>query len=53
VAIQSGVPLYRDPPTARELYSTVKIGMSIDSVHYKAVAIAVGYARRIQKKLGK
>ncbi len=53
VAIQSGVPLYRDPPTARELYSTVKIGMSIDSVHYKAVAIAVGYAKRIQKKLGK
>ncbi|MFP7674693.1 flagellar biosynthesis protein FlhB [Marivita sp. S0852] len=49
VAIESGVPLYRDPPTARELYATVKIGMFIDRDHYKAVAIAIGYARKIQK----
>ena len=48
IAIQSGVPLYRDPPTARELYATVKTGMTIDRDHYKAVAIAIGYARRIQ-----
>ncbi|MFP7569305.1 flagellar biosynthesis protein FlhB [Marivita sp. S2033] len=49
IAIQSGVPLYRDPPTARELYANVKIGMTIDHDHYKAVAAAIGYARRIQK----
>lgn len=49
VAIQSGVPLYRDPPTARALYAKLKIGMSIDHDHYKAVAIAIRYARRIQK----
>jgi flagellar biosynthetic protein FlhB len=48
IAINSGVPLYRDPPTARELYATVKIGMTIDRDHYKAVAIAIQYARRIQ-----
>lgn len=49
IAVQSGVPLYRDPPTARELYGTIKIGQPIDSLHFKAVAAAVGYARRIQK----
>ena len=49
IAIQSGVPLYRDPPTARDLYANVKVGKTIESSHYKAVAAAIGYARRIQK----
>lgn len=53
LAIQSGVPLFRDPPTARELYATLKIGSSIDRKHYKAVAIAIGYARRIEKMADK
>ena len=48
IAVQSGVPLYRDPPTARELYATVKVGMTIERDHYKAVAAAIGYARKIQ-----
>lgn len=48
IAMQSGVPIYRDPPTARELYATVKIGKPIESDHYKAVAAAIAYARRIQ-----
>jgi flagellar biosynthetic protein FlhB len=47
IAIRSGVPLYRDPPTARELFATVKVGMIIDSSHYKAVAASIRYARRI------
>lgn len=51
LAIQSGVPLYRDPRTARDLYANVKIGVLIDSVHYKAVAVAIGYAQRIQKSI--
>lgn len=49
IAIQSGVPIYQDPPTARQLFSTVKIGASIEQDHYRAVAAAIGYARRIQK----
>ncbi|MCR9109164.1 flagellar type III secretion system protein FlhB [Marivita sp. XM-24bin2] len=53
IAIQSGVPLYRDPPTARQLYSEVKVGMIIESTHYKAVAAAIGYARRVQEKVRK
>lgn len=48
VAISSGVPLYNDPPTARALYAQVKVGTIIDEDHYKAVAAAIGYARRIQ-----
>ena len=49
IAIQSGVPLYRDPPTARALYANVKLGMPIETTHYRAVAAAVGYARRIER----
>lgn len=48
-AIQSGIPLFRDPPTARDLYANVKVGASIDRDHYKAVAIAISYAQRIKK----
>lgn len=48
VAIQSGVPLFRDPPTARDLYANVKLGAAIDQDHYKAVAIAISYAQRIK-----
>ncbi|SHH64267.1 EscU/YscU/HrcU family type III secretion system export apparatus switch protein [Marivita hallyeonensis] len=48
LAIQSGVPIYSDPPTARLLYATVGIGSFINRDHYKAAAIAIGYARRIQ-----
>jgi flagellar biosynthetic protein FlhB len=51
LAIQSGVPLHRDPRTARDLYANVKIGVSIDSAHFKAVAVAIGYARRMQKRM--
>lgn len=51
LAIQSGVPLYRDPHTARDLYANVKIGVTIDTPHYKAVAAAIGYARRIQNRM--
>ncbi|MGJ8603545.1 MAG: EscU/YscU/HrcU family type III secretion system export apparatus switch protein [Marivita sp.] len=53
IAIQSGVPLYRDPPTARKLYSTIKVGMMIETDQYKAVAAAIGYARRIQDMVRK
>jgi flagellar biosynthetic protein FlhB len=49
IAIQSGIPLFRDPPTARDLYANVKMGRSIDRDHYKAVAIAISYAQRIKK----
>jgi flagellar biosynthesis protein FlhB len=49
IAVQSGVPLYQDPATARHLHATVKIGATINHDHYKAVAVAMSYAQRIQK----
>ena len=49
IALTSGVPLYSDPPTARELHGSVKLGEEIRLDHYKAVAIAMGHARRVQK----
>lgn len=51
LAIKSGVPLYRDPPTARALYAKVKVGGFIEEDHFKAVAAAVSYARRIEAML--
>lgn len=48
VATRSGVPIYRDPPTARQLFAAVKIGSLIGQDHYKAVAAAIAYARRMQ-----
>lgn len=53
IAMQSGVPLYRDPTTARELFAKVEIGLTIDTSHYKAVAAAIGYARRIEKRMAR
>lgn len=51
IAEASGVPIYRDPPTARDLFANVKVGMPIERNHYKAVAVAIGYAQRIQKMM--
>lgn len=51
IAMQSGVPLFRDPPTARDLHANLEIGMFIETSHYKAVAAAIGYARRMQQRL--
>lgn len=49
IAMQSGIPIYSDPPTARDLYATVKLGAEIEETHYRAVAVAMGYAKRIEQ----
>ncbi|MFQ5439106.1 MAG: flagellar biosynthesis protein FlhB, partial [Paracoccaceae bacterium] len=48
-AIEAGVPLHRDPPTARAIYAIVQIGEEIHPDHYRQVAAAVRYADRIRK----
>lgn len=50
VAAEHGVPIHRDPPTARALHATVEIGAPIDRVHFAAVAIAVRFADEMRKK---
>ncbi|MCA8883284.1 MAG: flagellar biosynthesis protein FlhB [Rhodobacteraceae bacterium] len=46
----AGVPLHRDPPTARALHATVNIGQEIDRAHYPAVAAAIRFADRMRSK---
>ena len=49
-AMEAGVPIHRDPPTARSLHATVEIGREILEEHYRAVAAAIRYAEEIRRK---
>ncbi len=48
IAEASGVPVHRDPPTARALHASVEIGEEIRPEHYVAVAAAIRYAERMR-----
>jgi len=50
VAGESGVPIHRDPPTARTLHATVAIGDQIRADHFKAVAAAIRFADSVRAK---
>ncbi len=50
VASESGVPIHSDPPTARALHATVKIGHEIDPEHYRAIAAAIRFAADMRAK---
>lgn len=49
-AAAAGVPIRRDPPTARSIYALVDIGEEIKREHFAAVAAAIHYADEIQRK---
>lgn len=49
-AMQAGVPLRRDPATARALYSTVEIGQAIRPEHYRPVAAAIRFAEAMRRR---
>lgn len=50
VASENGVPIHRDPPTARTLYATVEIGEEIRPEQYRPVAAAIRFAETMRKK---
>ncbi|HIP23703.1 MAG TPA: flagellar biosynthesis protein FlhB, partial [Rhodobacteraceae bacterium] len=50
VAAESNVPIHSDPPTARALHATVKIGHEIDPDHYRAIAAAIRFATEMRAK---
>ncbi len=52
-AHEYAVPIHRDPPTARALFSTVDIGEQIHPEHFKAVAAAIRFAEEMQLKASK
>lgn len=49
-AMAAGVPIHSDPPTARAIHATVKIGHEIRPDHYKAIAAALRYAEIMREK---
>ncbi len=49
-AAEAGVPLHRDPATARALHASVEIGQEISSDHYKAVAAAIRFAETMRAR---
>lgn len=51
-AIENGVPIYRDPPTARALFASMEIGEEIPVEHYKAIAAAIRFADKLRQKAG-
>lgn len=49
-AMAAGVPIHRDPPTARALYATIEIGREIHADQYRTVAAAIRFAESIRAK---
>lgn len=50
VAVAAGVPLHRDPTTARSLHATVEIGQEVRPEQYRAVAAAIRFAERMRDR---
>lgn len=49
----AGVPLHRDPPTARALHATVEVGKAIRPEHYRAVAAAIRFSEKMRQRKGR
>ncbi|MEM9782780.1 MAG: EscU/YscU/HrcU family type III secretion system export apparatus switch protein [Pseudomonadota bacterium] len=49
-AVEAGVPVREDPPTARALLATVDIGSEIEPEHYRAVAAAILFADALRRE---
>jgi len=50
VAAEAGVPLHRDPPTARALHGTLALGDEVRPEHYRPVAAAIRFADALRKR---
>jgi len=50
MAAAAGVPIHRDPPTARALHAVVEIGAEIPVEHYRAVAAAIRFAEDMRAR---
>lgn len=48
IAKENCVPIYRDPPSARLLYSALGVGASIKERHFRIVASAIKFAERLR-----
>jgi len=44
----AGIPIHRDPPTARAIFAVVGLGEEVHPDHYRPVAAAIRYAERVR-----
>jgi flagellar biosynthesis protein FlhB len=49
-AREAGVPIRRDPPTARALHAGVELGEEIGPEHYRPVAAAIRFAEAMRRR---
>jgi len=52
VAKENNVPIHRDPPATRSIYSLVEIDEEIQQIHFAAVAAAIQYVQRVVQDAG-
>ena len=52
IALENGVPIYRDPPATRSIYRLVEVDEEIHAEHFAAVAAAIQFVDRIRKAQG-
>ncbi len=52
-ALAAGVPIRRDPPTARAIYASAEIGQEVARPEWRAVAAAIRFADRIRRLRGR
>jgi flagellar biosynthetic protein FlhB len=50
LAAENGVPIRRDPPTARAIYAVVDVGEAIRREHFAAIAAAIHFADTVRRK---
>jgi len=50
IGAEAGVPIHRDPPTARAIFAVVEIGQEIHPDQYQAVAAAIRFAEDMRSK---
>lgn len=48
-AVSADVPLRPDPPLARSIHALVEIGRQVNPEHYRAVAAAILFAKRVRE----
>lgn len=51
VAIENGVPIHSDAPTARALHATIAIGEEVSADHFKPVAAAIRFAEKVRRQV--
>jgi flagellar biosynthetic protein FlhB len=50
IAAEAGVPLRRDPATARAIHAAVELGQEIRPEHYRPVAAAIRFAEAMRRR---